>query len=74
MVGGNRSGRIQAYRMFVEREDDRELVRIFSGKRWPALLGSEKFIDGVKRRFVGKESGSRSSAAKGSGARLGSID
>jgi putative transposase len=55
MVGGNPSERIQTYRKFVRQEDDREIVWIFSGKQWPAFFGSEKFIVGVKRRFVGRK-------------------
>ena len=55
MLATNPSERIQAYRKFVKQEDDRELVRLFSRKRWPVFLGSGKFIAGVKGRFFGKK-------------------
>jgi len=56
MLGGNNaSEKIQAYRKFVSGEDDREIIQIFSRRRWPAFLGSEKFIAGVKKKFFGKK-------------------
>ncbi len=55
MLSTNPSVRVQAYRKFVTKEDDKELEQLFSRKRWPVFLGSKKFITGVKRRFVGKK-------------------
>jgi putative transposase len=54
MIAGNPRERVEAYRKFVGREDSREMTRLFSRKRWPAFLGSEKFMAGVKGRFSAK--------------------
>jgi putative transposase len=43
--------RVEAFRRFMVREDSRGLVQLFSRKRWPAFLGSEKFMNRVKERF-----------------------
>jgi putative transposase len=54
MFAGNPRERVEAYRKFVGREDSREMRQLFSRKRWPAFLGSEKFMAGVKGRFSAK--------------------
>ncbi len=58
MIRGNPSERIRGYREFIEQEDDREIVRLFSRKRWPVFLGSEEFMAGVQKRFFGRKSDS----------------
>ena len=58
MLAANPSERIEAYRKFVVREDGKELTQLFSQKRWPVFLGSEKFIAGVKGRFFSKKADS----------------
>jgi putative transposase len=55
MLAGNPRERIEAYRKFVAREDSRELAQLFSRKRWPVFLGSEKFMARVKGRFFSKK-------------------
>lgn len=51
MLAAKPGARIEAYRKFVVREDGEELRQLFSRKRWPVFLGSEKFITRVRRRF-----------------------
>lgn len=41
----------RAYRQFVVKENDEEIVHVFQGRRLPWLLGSDGFIDWVKDRF-----------------------
>jgi len=41
----------RAYRQFVGKENNEEIVQVFEGKRLPWLLGSDRFIDWVKDRF-----------------------
>jgi hypothetical protein len=56
--------RIEAYRKFVVGEDSKELVEVFSRKRWPVFLGSEKFIAGVRGRFFSKKADSETPQRK----------
>jgi len=58
ILAANPPERIEAYRKFVVREDSKELVQLFSRKRWPVFLGSEKFIAGVRGRFFSKKADS----------------
>jgi len=55
MLAKNPRERIEAYREFMARGDSRELGQLFSRKRWPVFLGSEKFLAGVKGRFFAKK-------------------
>jgi len=55
MLAADPSERSGAYRRLIAEEADEKLKQIFSGKRWPAFLGSEKFIAGVKGRFFSKQ-------------------
>jgi len=43
--------RRQAYVQFMVQEDSEEILDIFSRKKWPPLLGSERFISWVKNSF-----------------------
>jgi len=38
---------MQAYRNFVSREDDEEMITVLEGKEWPSLLGPKSFVDRV---------------------------
>jgi hypothetical protein len=58
MVVPAKANRIEAYRKFVVQEDGKELVQLFSRKRWPVFWGSEKFIAGVKERFFSRKADS----------------
>ncbi len=55
MLAENQGERVGAYKNYVRKEEDKELIRLFSRKRWPVFLGSEKFIAGVKGRFFSKK-------------------
>jgi len=50
--------RIEAYRRFVGREDSEELRQLFSRKRWPVILGSEKFRARLRGRFFPRKADS----------------
>jgi len=56
--------RIEAYRKFVVGENRKELTELFSRKRWPVFLGSEKFIAGVRGRFFSKKADSETPQRK----------
>ena len=56
--------RIEAYRKFVVGENRKELVELFSRKRWPVFLGSEKFIAGVRGKFFSKKADSETPQRK----------
>ena len=55
MLATKPAARIDAYRKFVAREDSRELRQLFSRKRWPVFLGSEKFMARGRGRFFSKK-------------------
>jgi REP element-mobilizing transposase RayT len=42
---------LKRYRTFVARESGSELDSIIEGKKWPSILGSEKFIRRIKETF-----------------------
>lgn len=44
----------RAYRRFVGVEDDAGLLKMFDQERWPVTLGSEAFVERLKRRFARK--------------------
>ena len=46
------------------KKDSKELVEVFSRKRWSVLLGSEKFIAGVRGRFFSKKADSETPQRK----------
>ena len=54
MLAAKPAARVEVYRKFVMREDSKELRQLFSRKRWPVILGSEKFIARVRGRFFSK--------------------
>ena len=58
MLASRPAARIDAYRKYVAREDSRELGQLFSRKRWPVFLGSEKFMARVRGRFFSKKTDS----------------
>jgi hypothetical protein len=55
MLAGRPEGREKAYQRYASLGDEPELQRIYSKERWPAVLGSEKFIAGIKGRFFSKK-------------------
>ena len=55
MLAGKPEERVKAYWNYVTIEDDRRLIRILSKNRWPAVLGSEKFIKGIKGKYFQKK-------------------
>jgi putative transposase len=55
MLAAKPVARNEAYRKFVVREDSKELRQLFSRKRWPVFLGSEKFIARGRGRLFSKK-------------------
>lgn len=55
MLVGKPEERVKAYWNYVTMEDDRRLIKILSKNRWPAVLGSEKFINGIKGKYFQKK-------------------
>jgi len=58
MLAAKPAARIEAYRRFVGREDSEELRQLFSRKRWPVILGSEKFMARLRGRFFPRKADS----------------
>ena len=58
MLAAKPAARIEAYRRFVGREDSEELRPLFSRKRWPVILGSEKFMARLRGRFFPRKADS----------------
>ena len=55
MLSGNPKERLKAYKEYMNVESDERIIRLFSRKRWPAFLGSERFLAGLKGRFFPKK-------------------
>jgi len=55
MLSGNPKERLKAYKEYMNRESEERIIRLFSRKRWPAFLGSERFLVGLKERFFPKK-------------------
>jgi hypothetical protein len=53
MLSKSRRDRMKNYRQFISAEDadGDEIDRVLDKKKWPAILGSTKFINRVKERF-----------------------
>ena len=51
LFSGNKSKRRVAYLNFVSKVDAEKIERIFSLKKLPSVLGSEGFIDWVKKKY-----------------------
>lgn len=47
----NRKEWVKQYRQFVSIESDEEITGIFESKRWPTVLGPERFIDWIRGRY-----------------------
>ena len=41
----------KTYQHFVAQKESEEIAGIFDKKKWPAILGSESFVDQIKARF-----------------------
>jgi hypothetical protein len=55
MLSGNPKMRLKAYREYMSMESDERIIRVFSRKKWPVFLGSERFLAGLKGRFSPKK-------------------
>ena len=51
MLTKNKKDWIKEYRRFVAIESDDEIAGILERKKWPSVLGPEKFIDWVKGKY-----------------------
>ena len=51
MLSPRKSRQRSAYRRYMGEEDGEEIMRIFSGKKWPPILGVEDSINHFKTRF-----------------------
>ena len=51
MFSEDRRDQLGLYRKFVSKEDEEKILGIIEGKKWPSVLGSERFINWVKGRF-----------------------
>ena len=51
MLTKNRKDWVKEYRKFVAIESDAEIAGVLERKKWPSVLGPEKFIDWVKGKY-----------------------
>jgi len=51
LLSDNKKSQIRFYRRFVMVDDDNELEDVMARKKWPALLGTQEFIDWVKATY-----------------------
>lgn len=51
MLSDTETGRLNAYRKFMQSESEARLERVLESKKWPAILGADAFLDWVKERF-----------------------
>lgn len=51
LLSENSMERSGAYRKYVACEDEKGLIGIFSQEKWPAIIGSERFISMLKQNF-----------------------
>jgi REP element-mobilizing transposase RayT len=64
MLTAQTSRPIQAYKQFMAQEQDKDLVRLIEGKKPPSVLGSEKFLSWIKKRFFKQKKGKEVPASK----------
>jgi len=55
MFSANYAVSQKKYMEFVLKETSEEINSIFNRKKWPSIIGSDKFIEGVKERFFNKK-------------------
>jgi len=46
-----KSTRLREYKKFIDEEDSQDIIRIFSMKKAPAILGVERFVNWVKGKY-----------------------
>jgi len=47
----DRSRRLRVYRRYMTEEDTAEMIRLYESRKWPTVVGSERFMTWVKERF-----------------------
>jgi putative transposase len=47
----DRSQRLRVYRRYMAEEDTAELIRLYESRKWPSVMGSERFMMWVKEHF-----------------------
>ncbi len=52
----NRKEWVKEYRKFVAIENDEKIAGVFEHKKWPSVLGPERFIDWVKGKYYAVKS------------------
>jgi len=55
MLSKSKEDRLKRYRQFVSIEDPEEISKVFGGKKWPWLLGSERFVNSIKEKFFSRK-------------------
>ena len=51
ILSPRKRGQRAAYRRYMGEEDNEEITRVFSGRKWPPILGDEASINHLKARF-----------------------
>ena len=51
MLSEKRATRLTRFREFMAMDDEQDLTKIYEGKKWPSILGTERFITAIRERF-----------------------
>jgi REP element-mobilizing transposase RayT len=54
MLSKTKYNRLKIYRQFVSVEDEEEISKVLTRKKWPAILGSKEFINRIREKFFPK--------------------
>lgn len=55
ILSRNRENQLLSYREFIYQEDNTDVIRILESKKWPALWGSDAFIQSMKKKYFKKK-------------------
>jgi REP element-mobilizing transposase RayT len=51
MFSEDKTEGMKSYSHFVAMEDSEEITNVFQKKRWPSVLGTEDFVNSIRKRF-----------------------
>ena len=51
----NIKNQLSAYRNYMGQEDKKEIIKMLDGKKWPAIFGSDTFVESIKERYFRKK-------------------
>jgi putative transposase len=73
LLTDNRSRRRRVYKRYMSEDDTAEMRGLYEGRKWPSVVGSERFMAWVKERFFDTKGHSEVPESKGLAPEQGSI-